>query len=63
MYDILSFFEFKMCTCSFQAFSLQKIFLFYDDNVNQLRQLTRRQKNFKGALLRLLTLMKEEWSK
>ena len=43
MCDIFNFFELKVRTCSFgkknktdQSFSLQKTFLFYDDNVNQL---------------------------
>ena len=43
MRDISSFFEFKGRTCSFgkkakltNRFIYKKIFLFYDDNVNQL---------------------------
>ena len=43
MCDIFSFFEFKVRTCSFgkknrtdQLISLYKMFLFYDDNENEL---------------------------
>ena len=37
-----------------------KIILFYDDNLNQLRQLTRDQNDFKGDLLRHITLQRKK---
>ena len=53
MCEVFSFFEFKEHTYSFgeknktdQSFSLQKIFLFYDHNVNQFLSLTKYQKRF-----------------
>ena len=36
-WSTFSFFKFKFRTCSCESFSLQKIFSFYRDNVNQLR--------------------------
>ena len=42
MCAILSFFEFEVRTCSF----FTKMFLIYDDNVNQLCELTRDQELF-----------------